>query len=139
MKKLLIALVVVAAVLSASPRLREKAAPRLAPVWNGVKPWIKKPLHPFIAPLQKQHASSEVLEIMGALKEDVLHDRGVPRTSDFVSWINKHNLTDHQGVDPWGKPYELLQASDTLYVVSLGPDTTLNTPDDIRAGFPHRR
>ncbi len=139
MKKLLVALIIVAAALSASPSLREKAAPRLMPVWTDVRGLLKKPLRPFVTPLQEQHANSEVLEIMRALKESVFRDGRVPRTANFLGWINARQLTDHDGIDPWGKPYTLVQTRDTLYVVSMGPDTTLNTADDIKAGFPHRR
>lgn len=139
MKKLVVALVIVAAALSASPSLRAKAAPRIMPLWSDVRSLLKKPLRPFVTPLQEQHANSEVLEIMRALKESVLKDARVPRTGDFVNWVNQRQLTDHDGMDPWGKPYRLLQSRDTLYVVSMGPDTTLNTADDIKAGFPHRR
>lgn len=139
MKKLLIALVIVAAALSISPSFRAKAGSHVRPMWNDVWGLLQKPLRPFLKPVKEQHASSEVLQIMGALRESVLHDARVPRTGEFVRWINAHALTDHDGLDPWGKPYELLQARDTLYVVSLGPDTTLNTADDIKAGFPHRR
>lgn len=139
MKKLFVALVIVAAALSAFPSLRARATPQLAPLWHDVRGLLKKPLRPFVTPLQKQHANSEVLEIMRALKESVFRDARVPRTGDFTSWVNARNLTDHNGLDPWGKPYTLQQSRDTLYVVSLGPDTTLNTADDIKAGFPHRR
>lgn len=139
MKKLLVALVIVAAALSASPYLRAKAAPRLAPLWTNVRGMLKKPLRPFVRPLQEQHANSEALEIMRALKDEVTRTARVPRPDDFLGWVKAHQLTDHNGLDPWGKPYEMLQSADTLYVVSLGPDTTLNTADDIKAGFPHRR
>jgi hypothetical protein len=139
MKKLLIALVILAAALSASPALRAKAAPRLRPLWHDVRSLLKKPLRPFVTPLKEQHANSEVLEIMRALKEEVFRGTPVPKKGDFVRWINAHKLTDHNGRDPWDKPYGLLQSGDTLYVVSMGPDTTLNTTDDIKAGFPHRR
>ncbi|MEJ2187335.1 MAG: hypothetical protein P8Z36_15595 [Gemmatimonadota bacterium] len=139
MKKLFVALVIVVAALSAFPSLRARAAPQLAPLWHDVRRLLKKPLRPFVTPVQKQHANSEVLEIMRALKESVFRDARVPRTGDFTRWVNARNLTDHNGLDPWGKPYTLLQSRDTLYVVSPGPDTTLNTADDIKAGFPHRR
>lgn len=138
MKKLLIALVILAAALSIFPSFRARAGAHMRPMWNEVWGWLQTPLRPFLTPVKEQHANSEVLVIMRALREKVLHDAQLPR-GDFVQWVNAHNLTDHNGIDPWGMPYQLEQIGDTLYVVSPGPDTTLNTADDIKAGFPHRR
>lgn len=33
--------------------------------------------------------------------------------------------------DPWGKPYRIHYSKNDLIIISSGPDTALNTPDDI--------
>lgn len=140
MKKLLLAAVLVAALFSAFPNLRERARPRVQPLFERGGELLGKALRPFVTPLNRKYARDDVRKIVHDLRVEVLNrGRQVPRASQFRNWVIRERLTDSEGLDPWGNAYYLLQGADTLYVVSSGEDGEPATSDDIREGFPHRR
>lgn len=140
MKKLLVAAIVVAGLFSAFPGLRARAAPRVQPIFDRAGELLEKPLKPFVRPLHRKYARDDVRKIAHDLQIEVLN-RGQqpPRRSQFRDWIISQRLTDSEGIDPWGNPYDLLQTHDTLFVFSYGEDGAPATSDDIRVGFPHGR
>ncbi len=140
MKKLVVALVIIAGLLSAFPDLRAKLAPRVEPIMERAAELLDRPLRPFMTPLKRKYARDDVRKIVHDLRVDVTNrGQSPPRRAQFLNWVNANRLTDSEGIDPWGNPYDLLQTHDSLFVYSLGQDGEPGTEDDIRAGFPYRR
>lgn len=134
MKKVLVVLVLVG-LFTGVPELRQKAAPRVAPIWDRLLEFGSDLIHPFLMPIQRNHARSDAEAIILRIRERYIQGQPFPNARTFHQWVKQTRLTDTGGLDPWGSAYQFLLRRDSVLVYSLGPDLEYDTEDDIRIGF----
>lgn len=98
------------------PKTRPVVVDTLAPVINPALAW------------QSKNEMKEILRNLGTLYNS---SRSFPsRGREFQQWMDR-NFPGSSGKDAWGSPYQLKTWSDSLGLVSYGPDMVVNTEDDL--------
>lgn len=82
-------------------------------------------------------------EEMGLIADAVVeHERltgEIPGRRDWLGWLNWRYPSDDSKKDPWGSIYSIQTWSDSVAIISLGPDRERNTEDDFRVTTPRER
>lgn len=114
MKKVILALVVLAAVAFLEPRTR-------AQIMSAI---------PFLSEASNQRTATRALQQVAAYVQSMEAQTGrYPQSDGFPDWLAQ---TDLGTQDPWGSEYYLEVFPDSFVVGSAGPDSRRRTPDDIR-------
>jgi hypothetical protein len=103
------------------PQTRPVVLDTLAPVLNPVLTWQTK---------------GEITQINRELQALVRSGQALPAQGEaFQAWV-LHNFQGGSSLDAWGNTYILRRWTDSIGVVSKGPDLEINTPDDILQSIP---
>ena len=96
------------------------------------RPKILEQIDPVLYPIHKWQNESEMDQIA---RELLAFERTYYRLptdrNGFPGWMEGQFAPESQA-DTWGTPYELRVWTDSLSIVSGGPDRTIDTPDDLR-------
>ena len=85
---------------------------------------------PIVVPVVRWSTEEEMSQIG---RNVVDHERltgSVPSGPNWLQWLDFRYASAEMKLDPWGSTYQLLVWSDSVGVVSLGPDRTRMTDDD---------
>ena len=85
---------------------------------------------PLVLPVIKSGALEEMERIGRNVIEYESLTGDVPDRGDWVSWLDFRYTLDEQRRDPWGSAYELGVATDSVMIISYGPDRVRATEDD---------
>ncbi len=85
---------------------------------------------PLVLPVIKSGALEEMERIGRNVIEYESLTGGVPDRGDWVFWLDFRYTLDEQRRDPWGSAYELGVATDSVMIISYGPDRVRATEDD---------
>lgn len=137
MKKLILALIMLATVTMLVPGLRERAEPRAAAVWSWTRETLGPPLSPVLNPLRRMETESSIVRISNAL----LHNRnsGLPAPLDDLERFYVRKDIQGSAVDGWGKAILVTQVNDSIQIRSAGPDTIFETADDLLRALEYPR
>jgi hypothetical protein len=103
------------------------------------RPVVLDMLGPVLNPMLTWQTRGEITQITRELQ--ALHRTGqsLPaRGEAFQLWMLR-NFQGGSSLDAWGNTYSLSLWTDSVGVVSRGPDLEINTPDDIVETIPVRR
>jgi hypothetical protein len=114
MKRFLIFVILVGAVASFEPRIRERLI--------GLFPALSAATH-------QRSAERTVTQIALAVHESAAQSGVYPQPSGFGEWVLRAHRPRQ---DPWGADYYLELYPDSFVVGSPGPDARRRTGDDIR-------
>tara|TARA_B100000029_G_scaffold516493_1_gene630242 strand:- start:2344 stop:2652 length:309 start_codon:yes stop_codon:yes gene_type:complete len=87
---------------------------------------------PLVLPVIKSGALEEMERIGRNVIEYESLTGSVPDRGDWVSWLDFRYTADEQRRDPWGSAYELVVATDSVMIISYGPDRVRTTEDDFK-------
>lgn len=116
MKKVILLLVVVAAIAFLEPRSR-------AVIMSAI---------PFSS--AQRSATRDVQQIAAYVQATAAQTGRYPLSDGFPDWLAQADLSAE---DPWGSAYYLEVFPDSFVVGSPGPDSRRRTPDDIRVAEGH--
>ena len=77
---------------------------------------------PLVLPVIKSGALEEMERIGRNVIDYESLTGDVPDRGDWVSWLDFRYTLDEQRRDPWGSAYELGVATDSVMIISYGPD-----------------
>lgn len=63
----------------------------------------------------------------------------LPERRRWLEWLDYRYATNQLTTDAWGSTYELKVWSDSVGILSYGPDRTRNTEDDFVVATPRQR
>jgi len=85
---------------------------------------------PLVLPVIKSGALEEMERIGRNVIDYESLTGDVPDRGDWISWLDFRYTLDEQRRDPWGSVYELGVATDSVMIISYGPDRVRGTEDD---------
>jgi hypothetical protein len=94
---------------------------------------------PVVDPVLRWSAKEEMAQIG---RNVVAHERltgEVPTGARWVPWLEYRYSSADMHRDPWGSYYQLEMGSDSVSILSLGPDRVRGTSDDFRVLSPRGR
>ena len=100
------------------------------------RPYMLDALAPALNPMLTWQTRGEIAQINRELQ--ALHRSGqsLPgQGEEFQRWMLQ-NFQGGSSLDAWGNTYILKRWTDSIGVVSRGPDMEINTPDDIVETIP---
>lgn len=130
MKRIFLALLILALATLTIPPLRERAQPHLDRAAEFMGENLEGPLSPVLNPYRRLRSESE----MGKAVRELIQDRNSgylrPDPDDFPAYMQRE-IEDEDGLDAWGTPYRLMPERDSVAIVSAGPDREYATEDDL--------
>jgi len=87
---------------------------------------------PVLVPIRKWSAEEEMAQIGRNVVEHERLTGEMPSGSAWLPWLEYRYPDEELSRDPWGSVYQLLVWSDSVGVLSYGPDRTRLTADDFR-------
>jgi hypothetical protein len=127
MFKIILIILVIAAIIMSVPALKSRAKVALVPVENKMAPHMTFATDP----MKKMRASDKESEILGLLKQDHISGHKTPEPEEFPQWLKDSKIDP----DGWGNIYYMFQRNDSMFIGSNGPDRVRSTPDDILQGM----
>jgi hypothetical protein len=95
------------------------------------RPTVLAILRPVLNPVLVWQTKSEMGQIIRELQAMDREGRQLPQPGqEFQAWMER-NFQGGSLQDSWGSPYALRLWTDSLAVVSLGPDLEIHTADDV--------
>ena len=83
------------------------------------------------------------MEEMGRVGRNVVaHEQRTGKLPDrrsWLAWLDFRYPVDDMKLDPWGSVYQLRVWSDSVAIISVGPDRTRSTEDDFSVVTPRER
>jgi len=103
------------------------------------RPMMLDVLVPVLNPVLSWQTKGEIAQINRELQTLYRTGQSLPaRGEPFQEWMFR-NFQGGSSLDAWGNTYSLNLWTDSVGVVSRGPDLEINTPDDIVETIPIRR
>ena len=86
---------------------------------------------PVLTPLLTRAANNEMRQISDELLNYDQIGRTLPTRRGWLRWL-EDNYPGENSIDPWGNVYQFYSWSDSLALISYGPDKERGTEDDVR-------
>ena len=87
---------------------------------------------PVVLPIMRWSSREEMSQVG---RHVVDHERltgAIPGVAEWLDWVAFRYPSEEVARDPWGSLYQLVVWTDSVAVVSLGPDRTRMTDDDFQ-------
>lgn len=135
MTRLILAILILILVVLTVPSLRQRAQPHIEEgrLWLGAR--LEGPMTPVLTPYRRLKTQSSIDEATVRLIRDRNIGSPPPAAPEFREYLLRHQL---EPLDGWGAPLVLEQRSDSLTIISPGPDMEYDTDDDIRNTIRYR-
>lgn len=110
------------------PSLRQRAQPQIdeSRLWLGEK--LEGPMSPVLTPYRTLTTESRIAQAAASLIRDRNVGSRAPLPDEFEAYLRRREM---KATDGWGMPLMLRQESDSVAVISPGPDLLYETEDDI--------
>ena len=85
---------------------------------------------PVVVPLVRWGAEDEMAQVG---RNVVAHERltgQLPTGASWLAWLEFRYTTEEGRRDPWGSVYQIETSSDSVWILSYGPDRIRATEDD---------
>lgn len=137
MKRLLLGVLLVGLAILLIPSLRMRMQPGIDRFREAAGERLEGPMSPLLNPYRTMATRSEMSRITNRLVQ--MRNMGFPRPApdDFQAFV-RQRVEGEDGLDRWGSPYIILPTSDSVTVVSPGPDLTYGSDDDVTAAIRYR-
>lgn len=94
---------------------------------------------PVVVPIMRWSMEEEMNQIARNVVEHERLTGQMPSGSAWLGWLDYRYPSADMKTDGWGSGYQLEISNDSVWVLSLGPDRTRDTPDDFRVSNPRAR
>jgi hypothetical protein len=94
---------------------------------------------PLWFPVVKWNTQEEMKQVGRDVINHELNTGRLPNRRDWLGWLDYRYTGDELKQDHWGSTYELKVWSDSVAIVSYGPDRTKTTEDDFQVVTPRQR
>jgi len=94
---------------------------------------------PLVLPVIKSSALGEMERVGRNVIEYERLTGEVPDRGSWLFWLDSRYSLDEQKRDPWGSGYELRVVTDSVMIISYGPDRVRATEDDFDFVTPRAR
>ncbi|MDX1495353.1 MAG: hypothetical protein R3253_14900 [Longimicrobiales bacterium] len=91
---------------------------------------------PVVLPVQRWSTEEEMRQVARNVVEHERLTGEMPSGARWLEWLDYRYSGDEIKLDPWGSPYQLETSSDSVWILSMGPDRIRATPDDFRVAAP---
>lgn len=101
--------------------------------------WIADKTQPLWVPAVKWEVREEMRQVG---RDVVAHERNtgqLPRRREWLGWLDWRYSSQELQMDAWGTTYELRIWTDSIGIMSYGPDRTRSTEDDFTVATPRER
>ena len=91
---------------------------------------------PVVLPVLRWGVQDEMAQIA---RNAVDHERltgQLPGGADWLDWLQYRYASQDARTDPWGTTYQVASSTDSVWVLSYGPDRTRDTEDDFAVSAP---
>lgn len=128
MSRIILAFLLLALAVLLTPPLREKVQPEIdaGREWLGAK--LEGPLSPVLNRYRTLKTQSAIEESIRNLVRNRNIGQAAPDPGDFAAYLTRRDLSP---TDAWGIPLLLEQETDSLAIISAGPDLIFWTEDDL--------
>ncbi len=127
MFRIILIVLVVAAIIMSIPALKSRAKTAIDPVEDKIAPHMSFATDP----MKKVRTSDKESNILGMLKQDHIQGHKTPEPDEFKQWLKDRQVEP----DGWGSTYYMFQKNDSIFIGSFGPDKIRGTPDDLLQGM----
>ena len=93
---------------------------------------------PVVVPIIRWSTAEEMRQVARNVLEHERLTGQLPSGTGWLGWLEYRYPSDDVRTDPWGMTYQLEVSSDSVWVLSFGPDRTRQTDDDFRVSAPRR-
>lgn len=93
---------------------------------------------PIVVPVLRWSAEEEMNQVGRNVVEHERLTGEVPSGAAWLGWLDYRYQAPEIHIDPWGSTYQLEVTSDSIAILSFGPDRTRATEDDFRVFVPRR-
>ena len=91
---------------------------------------------PVVLPVLRWSSREEMSQVGRHIVDHERLTGEVPQVGDWLDWLDYRYASDEVARDPWGSHYQLVIWTDSVGIVSLGPDRTRMTDDDFQIVTP---
>jgi hypothetical protein len=91
---------------------------------------------PIVVPIIRWSTQEEMSQVGRNVVEHERLTGRLPEGGAWLDWLEYRYPAEDMVRDPWNSIYQLEVTSDSVSVVSLGPDRTRQTADDFRVSTP---
>lgn len=128
MGRIILAFLLLALVVLLTPQLREKVQPEIdtGREWLGAK--LEGPLSPLLNRYRTLKTESAIDESIRNLVRHRNVGHRAPDPGELADYLTRRQLSP---TDAWGIPFMLDQETDSLAIMSAGPDLIFWTEDDL--------
>lgn len=138
MRRVLLWILILVGIGSSVPAIRERAAPRLEPVFEYLTGEVGPVLGRAFTPVKRWLALREMRSLALELRRLSLTYQALPEPRHFPEFLERSRFLYRGSLDPWGTPYRLTLTRDSIIVSSSGPDMERDTEDDLRQAVARR-
>ena len=128
MKRVFLALLLVALATLLVPGLRERAQPRIDAGRERLGEVLEGPLSPLLIPYRTMKTKDRIGEALRLLIRNRNRGRDAPTPDAFRAYLEDAEI---EAIDGWGAPFIINQGADSITVRSAGADMEYETDDDI--------
>jgi hypothetical protein len=116
------------------PGVQEHTRPRVngALSWAGAR--LEGPASPLTNRYRRIRAEAELDRTLRRLVMDRNQGMRLPEPTRLANYMTRHDIAQ-DGIDPWGTPYLMVVETDSIALVSAGPDHRYDTDDDLVVRF----
>jgi len=91
---------------------------------------------PLVLPIMRWSTEEEMAQVARNVAEHERLTGEVPTGARWLEWLGFRYASEEIHTDPWGSVYQLELSSDSVRILSFGPDRTRGTGDDFRVSYP---
>ena len=94
---------------------------------------------PLMQPVVRWSARNEMASLGRTVIEHEATTGEIPTRRNWQTWLDWRFQVDEARQDPWGSLYQMRAWSDSIAIISYGPDRERNTEDDFQVITPRER
>lgn len=91
---------------------------------------------PIVLPIMRWSASEEMSQVARNVVEYERLTGQLPAGRGWLEWLDYRYSMDDIKRDPWGSVYQMEASTDSVWIVSFGPDRVRGSDDDFRVASP---
>lgn len=128
--RIFLGILVIVLIVMTVPQLRVRVDPWLDRTADAFSEALHGPLSPLVNPYRRLKSESEMSEAVRELVRDRNMGYVRPQPDEFRAYMQRE-IEGEDGLDAWGTPYIIRPTTDSLAIISAGPDLEYDTEDDL--------
>ncbi len=91
---------------------------------------------PIVLPITRWSTREEMTQVGRNVVEHERLTGRLPAGGAWLEWLEYRYAAEEARTDPWGSTYQLTISTDSVWILSYGPDRTRATQDDFQVVTP---